>query len=96
MKPHEPLVIPTKASNPELVQPTPFSNGLVNDFDVFEFLIKKPGKDQVITYLGLPDSAWVNNDETTMIWYYFVENLNDFNAVEINVKTFKVTGFEWD
>lgn len=96
MKQHEPLVILTKSSNPELIKPTPLSEGQINSYDIFKFLKNKPARSEVINYLGIPDSVWVNDDQTTMVWYFFVEELNDFNAVEINIKTSRVTGFEWD
>jgi len=95
-QPREKIIIQTKRSNPELVQPTPFSEGQINDYDVFEFLQNKPDRTNIVSYIGLPDSVWINDEQSSMVWYYFIEDIKDYNAVEINIESSKATGFEWD
>lgn len=95
-EPRELISIKTKKTHPELVQPTPFSQGLINSYDIFAFLKDHPDPDQVVSYLGLPDSVWVDDEWSAMIWYYFIDEFKDYNSIEINVKKFRVTGFEWD
>jgi len=50
----------------------------------------------VFDLLGLPDSVWISDNEKYKILYYYVEFLDDYNSVEININTLKVNGFEWD
>ena len=46
--------------------------------------------------LGLPDSVWVADSQKYKVLYYFIESLDDYNSVEIDITSKKVNGFEWD
>ncbi len=87
---------PTKISHPTLNNTSPLSEGVINQYDIWQFLNQKPVEPEVFELLGLPDSVWVSDDEKYKILYYYIEFLDDYNSVEINVKTMKVSSFEWD
>ncbi len=87
---------PTKISHPTLHTTSPLSEAIINQYDVWQFLKKKPVESEVFDLLGLPDSVWISDNEKYKILYYYVEFLDDYNSVEINVNTMKVNGFEWD
>gem|GEM_PF-268405 len=85
------------ASIPKSVEiPPPFKAGLMNDYDVWEFLNVHPSKREVLNTLGQPDSVWVDDQQQIEILYYFIPRLQDYNSVELDMKTKSVTGFEWD
>lgn len=87
---------PTKISHPTLNISSPLSEGVINQYDIWQFLKQKPLEDEVFDLLGLPDSVWISDNDKYKILYYYVEFLDDYNSVEINVNTLKVNGFEWD
>ncbi len=68
----------------------------MNDYDVWEFLNVHPSKREVLNTLGQPDSVWVDDQQQIEILYYFIPRLQDYNSVELDMKTKSVTGFEWD
>ena len=86
----------TKRTRPDLIKETLFSRGLLTEYDIWEFLREHPTQNDVINFLGLPDSVWLNDSDTINILYYFISNYQDYNTIEINSNTNKVLGFEWD
>ncbi|MBL51107.1 MAG: hypothetical protein CMG57_04025 [Candidatus Marinimicrobia bacterium] len=93
----KPVVIPpTKKSNPELVQETLYSRGYMSDYEIWDFLRDKPSEKEVLETLGLPDSVWLDDVESTKFLYYFISEMQDYNAIEISAKSDSVSGFEWD
>ena len=87
---------PTKISHPTINIDSPLSEGIINQHDVWQFLKQNPAEPEVFDLLGLPDSVWISDNQKYKILYYYVEFLDDYNSVEINVNTMKVDGFEWD
>ena len=87
---------PTKNNRPDLVQKTIFSLGLMTDYEVWEFLRDNPSESLVIENIGLPDSIWLSDNDSTKFLYYFIDQIQDYNLIEINSKTNTVSGFEWD
>ena len=87
---------PTKNSRPDLVQKTIFSMGLMTEYEVWEFLRDKPSESSVLENLGLPDSVWLSDNDSTKFLYYFIDQIQDYNLIEVNSKTNNVSGFEWD
>jgi len=45
---------------------------------------------------GAPDSVWVEEDSTYQVWYYYRPEYQDYNSIEIQLPSHRVTGFEWD
>tara|TARA_B110000014_G_C19961279_1_gene497517 strand:+ start:384 stop:719 length:336 start_codon:yes stop_codon:yes gene_type:complete len=96
-KPPEPIPeTPTKISHPTINIASPLSQGIINQHDVWQFLKQNPAEPEVFDLLGLPDSVWIPDNQKYKILYYYVEFLDDYNSIEINVNTMKVNGFEWD
>ena len=87
---------PTKKHHPNLVQKTIFSMGLMTDYEVWEFLRTSPAESLVIENIGLPDSVWLSDNDSTKFLYYFIDQIQDYNLIEINSTTNNVSGFEWD
>tara|TARA_B100000579_G_scaffold166909_1_gene135748 strand:+ start:331 stop:642 length:312 start_codon:yes stop_codon:yes gene_type:complete len=87
---------PTKISNPSLDMYSPLSQGIINQYDVWQFLKQNPEESEVFDLLGFPDSVWTSDDQEYKVLYYYVEFLDDYNSVEINVKSMTVNSFEWD
>jgi|TARA_B110000438_G_scaffold280127_1_gene305101 hypothetical protein len=87
---------PTKVSSPALNLPSPLSEGIINQYDIWQFLKKQPHESEVFDLLGLPDSVWIPDNQMYKILYYYVDKLDDYNSVEIDVNNMKVNGFEWD
>ena len=87
---------PMKKNRPDLVQKTIFSMGLMNDYEVWEFLRANPSESLVIENIGLPDSVWLSDNDSTKFLYYFIDQIQDYNLIEINSTTNNVSGFEWD
>ena len=97
IKVSKPLSLPpTKKSHPELIERTMFSMGLITDYEIWEFLRDGPKESVVLENIGLPDSVWQNENDSTKFLYYFVEKIQDYNIIEINAFSNEVTGFEWD
>ena len=87
---------PTKSSRPDLVETTMFSLGLMTDYEIWEFLRDKPSENVVLDNIGLPDSVWRSENDSTKFLYYFVDKIQDYNIIEIDSYSNQVTGFEWD
>ena len=87
---------PTKESNPDLIEKTIFSMGLMTEYEIWEFLRGNPNESLVLENIGLPDSVWRSENDSTKFLYYFVDKIQDYNIIEINSYSNKVTGFEWD
>lgn len=68
----------------------------MNEYDVYRFLKEQPSEKEIVQTLGQPDSVWVDEFQTVRIYYYYVPRIRDYNSVEINVKSRKAIGFEWD
>jgi hypothetical protein len=90
------MLPPTKVNRPDLVEKTIFSMGLMTDYEVWEFLRSKPSEFSVVEMLGLPDSVWLSDNDSTKFLYYFIDQIQDYNLIEINSNTDIVSGFEWD
>ena len=75
---------------------TPFQQGLLNSYDVWEFLSDHPDQNAVNETIGAPDSVWVDDNNTIRIWYYYIPAIKDYNSIEFDPATGKSTGFEWD
>ena len=73
-----------------------FSLGLMTDYEIWEFLRNKPGENVVLDNIGLPDSVWRSENDSTKFLYYFVDKIQDYNIIEIYSYSNQVTGFEWD
>jgi len=87
---------PTKKSSPDLIEKTIFSMGLMTEYEIWEFLRGSPNETLVLDNIGLPDSVWRSENDSTKFLYYFVDKIQDYNIIEINSFSNKVTGFEWD
>ena len=87
---------PTKYSRPDLVEKTMFSLGLMTDYEVWEFLRNKPAESLVLENIGLPDSVWRSDNDSTKFLYYYIDSIQDYNIIEVNSFNNLVTGFEWD
>tara|TARA_Y100001970_G_scaffold237701_1_gene298364 strand:+ start:887 stop:1102 length:216 start_codon:yes stop_codon:yes gene_type:complete len=70
--------------------------GLMTDYEVWEFLRANPSESSVIENIGLPDSVWLSGNDSTKFLYYFIDQIQDYNIIEINSLTNNVSGFEWD
>jgi hypothetical protein len=70
--------------------------GLITEYEVWEFLRSRPSEGSVIETLGLPDSVWLSDNDSTKFLYYFIDQIQDYNLIEINSTTNSVSGFEWD
>lgn len=77
-------------------QTSPYSWGWLTEYDVWEFLGAHPSEAEVLATLGAPDSVWVSADRELKVLYYYIPALSDYNSVEVNTGTGKVSGFEWD
>ncbi len=75
---------------------TPFSQGLMTEYDVWMFLNQSPSLSEIVITLGEPDSVWVDEDLEFRILYYYIPALKDYNSVEVDIKSNQTTGFEWD
>ncbi len=75
---------PTKDSRPDLVEKTIFSLGLMTDYEVWEFLRNKPAESLVLENIGLPDSVWRSDDDSTKFLYYYIDRIQDYNIIEVN------------
>lgn len=76
--------------------PSSLDKELLTEYDIWGFLKNEPSEKAVIEMLGAPDSVWVSDEQPYYIIYYFRSKLNDYNSIEFNTKTRKVTGYEWD
>ena len=68
----------------------------MTDYEVWEFLRTSPAESLVIENIGLPDSVWLSDNDSTKFLYYFIDQIQDYNLIEINSTTNNVSGFEWD
>ena len=68
----------------------------MTDYEVWEFLRASPSESLVIENIGLPDSVWLSDNDSTKFLYYFIDQIQDYNLIEINSTTNNVSGFEWD
>ena len=84
---------PTKLSTDG---PNSLSEGLLTEYDIWEFLKENPKETDVIEMLGAPDSIWVSDEQPYYIMYYYRPILMDYNSIELNTKSRRVTGYEWD
>ena len=73
-----------------------FSLGLMTDYEIWEFLRDNPSENVVLDNIGLPDSVWRSDNDSTKFLYYFVDKIQDYNIIEIDSYSNQVTGFEWD
>ena len=87
---------PTKKTRPDLVRENGYSKGFLTAYDVWEFLRLNPSELEVIDMFGLPDSVWLDEKETTKFLYYYINQMKDYNIIEISAVTDSVSGFEWD
>ncbi len=76
--------------------PSALDQGLMNTYDVYLFLKQSPSEKDVLITFGTPDSTWLDENDRVKIWYYYDENIQDYNSVEIDPHNGKVIGFEWD
>jgi len=77
-------------------EPSPLDQGLLTEYDIWEFLKSKPGEREVLETMGFPDSVWVSDEESYYILYYYRPDLNDYNSIELHKSERKVIGYEWD
>ena len=75
---------------------TALDKGYMNAFDVYTFLKKLPSEEEIIYTFGIPDSTWIDEQAHVKIWYYYIEEIRDYNSIELDPITGKVLGFEWD
>ncbi|MDP6339284.1 MAG: hypothetical protein QF842_03025 [Candidatus Marinimicrobia bacterium] len=76
--------------------PNSLSEGLLTEYDIWEFLKENPSEAAVIEMLGAPDSVWASDEQPYYVMYYYRPNLQDYNSIELNTKSRRVTGYEWD
>ncbi len=76
--------------------PNSLSEGLLTEYDIWEFLKENPSETKVIEMLGAPDSVWASDEQPYYIMYYYHSGLQDYNSIELNTQSRKVTGYEWD
>jgi len=69
---------------------------ILTDYDIWNFLATHPDQETVRETLGVPDSVWMDEDETLQIWYYYVPEIQDYNSIEFDPTSKTATGFEWD
>ncbi|MBL7010678.1 MAG: hypothetical protein ISR82_05605 [Candidatus Marinimicrobia bacterium] len=84
-----PLKMPTDS-------PNELSEGLLTEYDIWDFLKGGPNEYEVIQLLGAPDSIWVSDEQPFYIMYYYRSVMADYNSIELNTKSRVVTGYEWD
>ena len=75
---------------------SPFEQGLMNSYDIYLYLKEAPSENDVLITFGKPDSTWVDEDGQVKIWYYYINEIQDYNSIELDPATGKVIGFEWD
>ncbi len=86
---------PTKQSSPQSA-PSLLDQGLLTEYDIWEFLKTQPNEQAVVEMLGLPDSVWVSDEEPYYVLYYYIPHLQDYNSIVLDQKQHKVLEFEWD
>jgi len=62
----------------------------------WEFLKRNPSEGEVLKYFGDPDSSWIDEYDKNKILYYYIPKYQDYNFIEIDIKSGDVSGFEWD
>ena len=62
----------------------------------WKFLKKNPTEGEVLKYFGDPDSSWVDEYDKFKFLYYYIPEYQDYNFIEIDLKSGAVSGFEWD
>ena len=93
----KPVILPpTKSSRPDFSSKTLFDQGLMTEYEIWEFLREKPSESIMLETLGLPDSVWLDDNSFTKFLYYFISEYQDYNTVEVDAQTNRVSGFEWD
>jgi len=90
--PEKPVETTPSSSQPLI----PLKAGLLTEYDVWEFLKTSPDEKAVLNELGPPDSIWVAEDSTYQVWYYYRPEYQDYNSIEIDLPSHRITGFEWD
>ena len=90
------LMPPTKALASQPNEETIYTLGYMSDYEIWEFLRDKPSENVVLDNIGLPDSVWRSDNDSTKFLYYFVDKIKDYNIIEIDSYSNQVTGFEWD
>ena len=45
---------------------------------------------------GDRDGNWIDENDKLMVYYYFIPEYQDYNFIEIEIKSGTVSGFEWD
>ncbi len=96
-EPPKPVIMPPiKSSQPDFSSKTLFGQGLMTEYEIWEFLREKPSESIVLETLGLPDSVWLDDNNSTKFLYYFISEYQDYNTVEVDVQTNLVSVFEWD
>ncbi len=90
--PEKPAETPPRSSKPFI----PLKAGLLTEYDIWEFLKASPNEKEVLNELGPPDSIWVAEDSTYQVWYYYRPEYQDYNSIEIELPSHRITGFEWD
>ena len=68
----------------------------MTDYEIWEFLRDMPSENVVLDNIGLPDSVWRSDNDSTKFLYYFVDKIQDYNIIEIDSYSNQVAGFEWD
>ena len=87
---------PVRSSQPDFSSNTLLGQGLITEYEIWEFLREKPSESIVLETLGLPDSVWLDEKSSTKFLYYFISEYQDYNIVEVDADTDIVSGFEWD
>ena len=70
--------------------------GHESDYTVWTFLENYPSDKLLVETLVSPDSVWIDEKMEFKMLYYFLPELQDYNSIEINLKTGKTAAFEWD
>ncbi len=92
-QPFKPPPVKTTELQPK---PSPLAEGLLTEYDIWEFLKEQPTETEVVEMLGLPDSVWVSDEEPYYVLYYYIPHLQDYNSIVLDQKQRRVTEYEWD
>ena len=49
--------------------------GLMTEYEIWEFLRGNPNESLVLENIGLPDSVWRSENDSTKFLYYFVDKI---------------------
>ena len=90
------IMPPTENITLETSPETIYTLGYMSEYDIWEFLKENPSEKDVLDTFGFPDSVWLDDQQLTKYFYYYISKIRDYNTIEISTMTDSVSGFEWD